>query len=466
MFGLIEEFLKERKTKQRDLWKEQEDDAREYHDTDYARIIHSASFRRLQGKTQILSLGDSDFYRTRLTHSLEVSQVAMGVVEQLRLKYDKSHSKYDKSRTEDSENCVDIEYFPPLKLISAIAASHDLGHPPFGHGGEVALNFCMKDSGGFEGNGQTLRILSKLENYSEENGANLARRTLLGCLKYPASFKELENNKLIPKQINSSILPTLIDHKVCKPPKCYLDTEKPVVKWLLKPFLKEDKETFQSFELEEGKHHKTKYHSFDCSIMNIADDISYAVHDFEDALALKLITKESIGKHVQNKEFEHFVTDFNNRYKKKIGYETLLGEFEGSERKQYIGLLVHYFLTNIDIKKRNIFTELLLDYQVVMKPEAETLLNSLKALVEVEVIFSPNVQQLEFKGQRMVIEVFEILKSDPKKYLPQDFRDRLKKDNKECVICDYIAGMTDSYLLKIYERLSSPRMGSVFDLVT
>ncbi|TWB50802.1 dGTP triphosphohydrolase [Bradyrhizobium sacchari] len=117
-------------------WKPHSDDARGPHDVDYARIVHSGSFRRLQGKTQILNLGDSDFYRTRLTHSLEVAQVAGGIAEQLRKDFNQ-HPAY--------------AYIPPRSLIQTAGFCHDLGHPPFGHGGEVALNYCMREFGGFEG---------------------------------------------------------------------------------------------------------------------------------------------------------------------------------------------------------------------------------------------------------------------------------------------------------------------------
>jgi dGTPase len=151
------------------------------HAVDYARVIHSASFRRLQGKTQILNLGDSDFYRTRLTHSLEVAQVAGSLTRQLKA---------------DNQNHSAIQHMPDLSMIQAIGFTHDLGHPPFGHGGEVALNYCIRTNGGFEGNGQTLRILSKLEKFSEVCGADLTRRALLGTRKYPVSFSQANNKAL------------------------------------------------------------------------------------------------------------------------------------------------------------------------------------------------------------------------------------------------------------------------------
>ena len=135
---------------------------------DRARIIHSASFRRLQAKTQILGIGDSDFYRTRLTHSLEVAQLGFGITESLKAKF-----KFDEEK---------LDLLPSQNAIESICLAHDIGHPAFGHGGEVALNYCMINDGGFEGNGQTLRIVTKLAEYTPNNGMNLTRRTLLGLI--------------------------------------------------------------------------------------------------------------------------------------------------------------------------------------------------------------------------------------------------------------------------------------------
>ena len=120
---------------------------------DYARVVHSASFRRLQTKTQVLGLGDGDFYRTRLTHSMEVSQIGVSITKKLY--------------REAKEGLPAKQWLPHPMLMHTICLAHDIGHPPFGHGGEVALNRCMLPYGGFEGNGQTLRIVTKLEKYAD-----------------------------------------------------------------------------------------------------------------------------------------------------------------------------------------------------------------------------------------------------------------------------------------------------------
>jgi len=118
-------------------------------------------------------MGESDFYRTRLTHSLEVAQIGSGICEVLR------------ARKENE----DIRHFiPSFSLIEAICLAHDIGHSPFGHGGEVAMNTMMIQHGGFEANGQTLRIIARLGEFSANHGLDLTRRTMLGTIKYPATY--------------------------------------------------------------------------------------------------------------------------------------------------------------------------------------------------------------------------------------------------------------------------------------
>ena len=117
-----------------------EDDERDEYQRDKGRIIHSAAFRRLQAKTQVMGVGEGDFHRTRLTHSIEVAQVGEGILGSL-------HRRYQSDTTL-------VDWLPSTDLLAAACYAHDLGHPPFGHGGERALNLSMTD-GGFEGNAQT-----------------------------------------------------------------------------------------------------------------------------------------------------------------------------------------------------------------------------------------------------------------------------------------------------------------------
>ncbi|TCK23511.1 dGTPase [Ancylobacter aquaticus] len=440
-------------------WRQHPEDARTPFDVDYARIVHSGSFRRLQGKTQTLNLGDSDFYRTRLTHSLEVAQIANSIVRQLGIF--KDHPAHP--------------HLPSVSLIQSIGFAHDLGHPPFGHGGEVALNYCMRDHGGFEGNGHTLRILSRLENFSEDHGADLTRRTLLGVLKYPVSYKEGANRERVPKmdQVPQSI--RVIDRESCKPPKCYLECERDVVDWILQPLSQLDRDKFTAFEPpmkdEDGKikHATPRHKSFDCSIMDVADDIAYGVHDLEDAIAMGLVTERDFRTAVTEAKSGIFLNALKQKYPSESQnnvYETFFCSLfgEGKRRKHYISRLVHHFITNIEIIELKQFDDPLLRFRAALSAPQRDFLNALQALIVDKVIKSAEVQHLEFKGQKMVISVFEALVSDPKALLPADAYAEFERSNSDVrVICDHVAGMTDSFLLKTYDRLFSPRMGSVFD---
>jgi dGTPase len=435
-------------------WNPQAEDARDGADVDYARVVHSGSFRRLQGKTQILNLGDSDFYRTRLTHSLEVAQIAGSIARQLR---------------KDAASHPAHPYLPSLSMIQAIGMTHDLGHPPFGHGGEVALNYCMRDSGGFEGNGQTLRILSKLEKFSANAGANLTRRTMLGVLKYPVPYSRVANAGLKPRLDPSPTAISIIDRKASKPPKCYLDCEQAVVDWVLAPLSAHDREQFTAIEAKPGKHAKAIHKSFDCTVMDVADDVAFGVHDLEDALALRLIGEADFRRLVPEERCGSFLAKLIEKYPKESAnnvYERLVAALfgEGRERKHFINRMVHHLVTHCRIETLDTFDEPLIRYRCTMAAGPASFLGALQDAVRETVILSPGVQHLEFKGQKMVVSVFEALASEPKAFLPPDaLKLHDASDDPLRTICDHIAGMADTFLLKTYERLFSPRMGSVFD---
>lgn len=443
----------------RDGWVKHDDDPRSHGDIDYGRVVHSASFRRLQGKTQILNLGESDFYRTRLTHSLEVAQIAGGIV----------------SRLESTQvGHAAVPHLPDRSLIQAIGCTHDLGHPPFGHGGEVALNYCMRDvngasRGGFEGNGQTLRILSRLENFSKDCGANLTRRTLLGVLKYPVAFEKAHNPELVPALSDETSTLRIINAKVSKPPKCYMSSEADVVSWVLEPLSKSDWELFQACEPKSGKHNKPLHKSLDCSIMDVADDIAYGIHDLEDAIELGLIDENAFRQSISLEAAASFIDERAIRYPSEAAqthYDTLVDRLfkDAGSRKLAISQLVFHFVSATRFLTLDQFDEPLLKYRAALHPAQRSFLDALQMLVVDKVITSPGVQHLEFKGQNMVVAVFEAFLSDPERLLPGDALAAYRSENGNIrTICDHVASMTDGSLLKTYERLFAPRMGSVFD---
>ncbi len=428
-------------------------DVRTEWERDYARLIHSSAFRRLQSKTQVLGLGESDFYRTRLTHSMEVAQIGVGI-----LRWLKDHHE---------ENLEIKNALPEEALMNSICLAHDIGHPPFGHGGEVALNLCMRKYGGFEGNGQTLRILSYLDKYTREHGMNPTRRLLLGVLKYPASYAETVKSEIYG---DISEQRWLSQSERQKPPKCYLDDEKDVVKWILEPLTEKERNEFVQTKEERDKdgkpkHNKPKHKALDTSIMELADDISYSLHDLEDAISLRMVTREDWDEHNNGKEglFKECQLESKNLSDKLFSKESF-------QRKEAIGELVHRFIISAEVRTSdmpNATTEVI-KWNAYLDKAHEDLRGHIFSLVKSKVIKSSNVQQLELKGQKLVIELFDVLSSDPERLLPGDTLIRYKsvggdKQGQMRVICDYVSGMTDEYAARLYEKFYYPHKGSIFD---
>jgi dGTPase len=425
------------------------DDARTDDELDYARVVHSGSFRRLQGKTQILSLGDDDFYRTRLTHSLEVAQVAEGISQHLRMTGQDAHLGSN-------------------SLLRALGLAHDIGHPPFGHGGELALNYCMRDSGGFEGNAQTLRLLARLEAYTLSHGADLTRRTLLGLLKYPVLRSAALNPAVKPALSAGPTTIGVLDGASAKPAKSCYDCDANVLDWVLSPFSQEDRERFSELSFAESKHAKTMHKSFDCSIMDMADDIAYGVHDLEDAAALNLIDESDWRRAVDELVCSELLNSLAARPVEGVEptYDGLIAALFGSAgvRKRVIGRLVHSCIAATSVDRVEGFAAPLLSHRLTMREEPRALLQALRDLISNVVIQGARVQHLDFKGQRMVLACFEALVSAPERLLPRSTYVTFDTaDGDLRIVSDYVACMTDAGLLRLYDRLFSPRMGTIFD---
>jgi len=422
---------------------ERPDDFRTPYHRDHARLIHSAAFRRMQAKTQVLGLGESDFYRTRLTHSMEVAQIGTGINYKLK-----------------SDNPALGNVIAPRSLMNTICLAHDIGHPPFGHGGEVALNQCMRNHGGFEGNGQTLRILSKLDKYSREFGLNPTRRMLLGILKYPKSYTECCNSSVYLQDTPRPSWLFRAEHAT--PPKCHLDSETDVVDFISEGFSESDWSALQDQFVESANNHrKPSAMALDASIMDLADDISYGIHDLEDAVELGLVNRDDWTSYCTPILFQQCEIDFD-----EITHELFCES--SSARKNAIGTLINRLITRVYIGKSSIpeCSDPLLAFNACLPNEDHALLEHVKCLVREIVIKTERVQQLEFKGQKLVVEAFEVLASDPERLLPQGTRDRyIERDKDIRVICDYVAGMTDDYITRLYEKLFVPRRGSIFDQI-
>lgn len=423
------------------------DDQRDEFERDLSRVIHTAGFRRLQTKTQVIGISEGDFHRTRLTHSLEVAQIGGGLVKVI-----------------GRRGNVPRTLLPSTSLISTVCLAHDIGHPPFGHSGEVALNYCMRQQGGFEGNGQTLRLLSLLEAHSPGHGLNLCRRTLLGVLKYPVVYDRvvrMDNPPAVPHGTPLSL-------SYWKPPKCYLATEAGVVDWILEPLPAEDKKRFISLDERPPtmqEHGKPTHKSFDASIMEIADDIAYGIHDLEDAIALDLVSREQVVEHV-----DPVVRSLNKKWLDRMGLRGMMDSLfseEHSDRKRMVGALVNAMVTSVDTRQDNHFRTPLLKHRAVLEGDAKELLAALDTVTKREIIESPESNMTEYRGQMMIRAIFEGIASAPWKLLPGKFREDWRRAGGDTVrrmriICDYISGMTDEYATKVYERMHVPRHVSFF----
>lgn len=437
----------------RDYWEDRLDntsireDKRSSAQRDYARVIHSSAFRRLQAKTQVLGLGDSDFYRTRLTHSLEVCQIGEGITRSLRRRYNSSREFR--------------EILPKSEQIRAICLAHDLGHPPFGHGGEQVLNKIMKDHGGFEGNGQSLRIMTHLPSYHYRYGMNLSRRTLLGVIKYPATYKEACNFEAYPNEDISKISASDF-----RPPKCYYDEEKSVVNWITQD-LEEDWEIVKMvFNEDPNKHGETKYMSLDARILEIADDIAYGVHDLEDAISVKFIRRPVLASSKIRNAMMDCLGYNSSEYGKFLN---LLFSDHSYKQKEAIGRLVGLCVRGVKLKRIEHLDLIhpIFYVKAELSVKCRELLSILNKVVREHVIKTARVQQLEYKGKMIVEKLFDALDANPSNLLPVDQRKRYYRRKcgyyRKRVICDYVSGMTDHYAIRRYQQMFIPDLGSVFD---
>ena len=416
------------------------------YERDAARILHSSAFRRLQNKMQVQFIGDSDYYRTRLTHSLEVMQIGRGILYHLNNINNKEEVK---------------EILPPVHLMEAICLAHDLGHPPFGHAGEKALHKKMEEFGGFEGNAQTFRIITRLGEFSINNGFNLTRRATLGVVKYPVFYENVRNEKYSEK-----------------PPKCLYSSEKDIFDWLLEPFSSKDKELFQFSVINIDKHNKSKYKTLDTSIMEKADDIAYAFHDFEDAIKLNIINSQfwdnviliELEKYINFINENIDVTEYTEKSFIDFAKERLFSN-ENKDSKLIFSKFINFFITAIEINENNLFASPLLKYNAVFKDSNyDEILEIIKEkIIYKQVIKRTENTQLEYKGTKVISKLYDVLYESPKELLPKGtlgkFHSCSDELNKRRVISDYISGMTDNYALKVYRRIFDPNYGSIVDII-
>lgn len=402
-------------------------EARDEFEKDLGRIIHSAAFRRLQAKTQVHGREEGDFHRSRLTHSMEVAQIARGIV--IHLNHD--HPFFNQGKPID------------VSLIEAAALAHDLGHPPFGHRGEEALHECMRAFGGFEANAHTFRLLTCLEG-ERGIGLNLTRALLLAILKYPIVLDDAVN----PKQY-------LRDKRVRPPKSSVFRDDLPAFEWVLNGFEKEEKAFLLTADFISDRHARTRYKTLECSIIDLADDIAYGTHDVEDAINLRFIglmdLKERLAPYAHDAypEIAH-AFGILERLESVDTYESV-------ELKKVFSALISTMIMNVDVKEQpKRWSSPRLRYFAVLPHSLRKLLDELKQLVLERVIHSQRVQTEVWHGAYMVKKLFEAVMNE-ERLLSEKDRHLISLASSDAerarIVCDYIAGMTDFYAKKLYGQL-------------
>lgn len=385
---------------------------------DYARIMYSSSFRRLQGKMQLLGIKNDQFFRNRLTHSLEVAQIARSIAGTIQ--YDPGESY----------------------IVEAGALSHDLGNPPFGHAGERHLNEIFVNIGGFEGNAQTLRILTNIEKKRPSfRGLNLTYRSMLGIVKY---FKKFDKEKY-----NT-------DHRS---QKFIYDEDYD----LLKKFIEEN---------------EVKIRTLDVQIVDIADEIAYAAHDLEDGLRVKAFTIDEV-LHDYKAQYGNSdcYTIFEENVKKareKSGYG--LNKIDSTQysklfRQELASRLINLALNDIGLvpvtEQMHQKTGTFQNEELGFLSYGE-LVHGLKKIVFKCINHNDEVYHYEKEGEKVIDFLVDLYRNNTI-YLPPEYRaselieqytDLADKDEshlQERLICDFIAGMMDSYAISTYEKFSGKK---------
>ena len=285
---------------------------------------------------------------------------------------------------------------------------------------------------------------------------------MLGVFKYPVSYQDVvrTHTPQISHQTNK-----IIRMNDWLPPKGYYESEKAEVSWLLACFSEQDATMYQTLQVPptEHSHGRAQYKLLDCSIMDIADDIAYGVHDLEDAIHLRLITRAQLD----TSEFRALL--LNTELKPRV--DALLNALFDEEiyhRKQAIGELVNFFITSIEPHvTHDDFENPLLKYNVMMSASAKQLLNHLMTFIYQQVIDSQEARTFEYGGQTVVLRLFEAIVSNPLSLLDKKNRLLFEKAPDDMlawrVIADYIANMTDEYAYRLHERLFGFNTRTIFE---
>lgn len=347
-------------------------DDRPLFERDRDRIIHCAAFRRLEYKTQVFVNHEGDYYRTRLTHSLEVAQIARGIARRLHLNED---------------------------LAEALALAHDLGHTPFGHVGEDALNRLMNEHGGFEHNSHSLRIVEQLEErYAGFNGLNLSWETREGIIKHSSDY-------------DKAIGPDLAR------------------------FVPQERGTLEA------------------QLIDLADEIAYNNHDIDDGLKAGYIQLADLAELDLWRESWQKVADIHPEIDERrhilqtISYliGRLITDLVETTQQRLTGMKI---TTLIQVRQHA--TNL-----VGFSDEIHQKNKQLKRFLYKQLYRHYKVERMRIKAERFITQLFEAYLQNPT-LLPVEYQQRYDQQGVERTLCDYVAGMTDRFALDEYQRLFDP----------
>ncbi|UCD68245.1 MAG: deoxyguanosinetriphosphate triphosphohydrolase [Betaproteobacteria bacterium] len=335
---------------------------------DRDRIVHSTAFRRLEYKTQVFVNHEGDLFRTRLTHSIEVAQIARSIARSLGLNED---------------------------LVESIALAHDLGHTPFGHSGQAALNECMHEYGGFEHNLQSLRVVDLLEQrYGAFDGLNLCFETREGILKHCS-------------RANARKLGDVGE------------------RFLLK--------------------HQP---SLEAQLTNFADEIAYNNHDVDDGLRSGLITLEDLAAvPVFAEHLDQVQQEFPRLHDRRLIHETvrrMINKFVTDLTCESRRRISECAPADVDAVRSA-------PPLISFSRDVKHLQQELQYFLRAKLYKHYRVQRMANKARRIVRELFSAFLQEPP-LLPPEYQDRAKDDAPRA-IADYVAGMTDRYAIKEYRRI-------------
>lgn len=392
---------------------------------DRDRIIHSPLFRKLQAKTQVFLSGEYDFYRTRLTHSIEVAQIGRSIVQYLI----------------SSSPLLAEDFHPDADLVEACCLAHDLGHPPFGHAGERALHDLMRDRGGFEGNAQTLRLLTK--NFYERGTGFKGMDPTLACLDGVMKYKRLYGES-------------------DQAPNHFIYDDQDVFReriWL------SDTSVPQGLEANEWK-------SLECQIMDWADDTAYCLNDLIDGKKAGFLTIERLEKWAEGNGEAIAHSEF--------AFNELLEVLRRDNPDPLFGRKVGNFIRAVHLEENpgNPLKTHRYAYRITVDPiiEAEA---SLYKKIAFDLIFrSPQLQQIEYKGTFILERLFSAIfdhyvdgsgqRHHGIAFLPARAGKLIEAAESESekirVVSDLLSGLSDTEALRMYKRLFDPDFASIADL--